>query len=181
MTNRSLTYRQQRFVEEMVIDPTNATAAAKRAGYSPNCATEQAYELLNKPHIKEQIEEINETAAKRLGITKERILNELAQIGFANLKHIVTQDAEGNTSVNLSYLPEHLTSPITEISVQHKKGKRDVRVKVADKQAALINLAKMMGWFKDELKVSGQLSLEQLIEQSMQTKPEPPTEATSAS
>lgn len=165
---RELTYLQKRFVEEMILDPSNASAAAKRAGYSPTSSKEIAYDLLQDPRVREQIDEVNNAAIKRLGITKERILQELASIGFANLKHIMTQDADGNTDVNLAYLPEGLTAPITKIKITNgKKGKRDVDISLADKRQALMDLAKMMGWNKDQVEVTGKVSLEQLIEASM--------------
>ena len=51
-----MTPKQQRFVEEFLID-LNATQAAIRAGYSENAAKEQGYENLTKPHIAEAIAE----------------------------------------------------------------------------------------------------------------------------
>lgn len=170
MTERPLTYRQARFIEEYLKDPSpnpNGSAAARRAGYSPNASKEQAYELLTTPKIIEKIEEANEAAAARLGITKERIMQELRDIGLANLKHIVVQDDDGNTDVRLAHLPDHIASALTGLSVTNKKGKRDVKINMADKQAALVTLMKMLGWFKDKVEVSGSLSLEQLIEASM--------------
>jgi phage terminase small subunit len=50
----TLTDRQERFVFEYLID-LNATAAAKRAGYSANCAKEQASDLMRKPAVRERI------------------------------------------------------------------------------------------------------------------------------
>lgn len=167
---KPLTYRKQRFIEEMLIDPTNKTAAAKRAGYSIATARQQATQLMNDPRIKATIEAVGEVAAERLGITKQRVLQELAAIGFANVKSLTTQDAEGNTNVNLAHLPDELTSPIQEIKIiTAKNGKSAVQttsIKMADKRAALIDLAKMMGWHRDEVKVTGTLTLEQLIEDS---------------
>lgn len=165
--NRPLTYKQSRFVEEYLLDPKqNATTAAKRAGYSINTATETGYQLLKTAAVQKAIEESNEATAKSLGITRERILQELLAIGLSNLKHIVTQDEQGNTDVNLAHLDDGIASPITEISVSHKKGKRDVRVKTADKQAALVSIMKLMGWSNEKLEITGKVSLEQLIEES---------------
>ena len=45
-----MTPKQTRFVEEYLID-LNATQAAIRAGYSPNCAGIQGHENLKKPNI----------------------------------------------------------------------------------------------------------------------------------
>ena len=51
-----LTDKQQRFIEEYIID-LNATQAAIRAGYSEKVAKEIGYENLTKPHIKKIVEE----------------------------------------------------------------------------------------------------------------------------
>lgn len=68
----SLTDKQRRFVEEYCVD-YNATAAAKRAGYSKNSASEIGFENLRKPQIanaiKKRMEELAmsaEEAVKRL-------------------------------------------------------------------------------------------------------------------
>ena len=50
-----LTPKQQRFVDEYLID-LNATQAAIRAGYSPKTAQQMGAENLSKPVIAEAIE-----------------------------------------------------------------------------------------------------------------------------
>jgi len=52
---KKLTAKEQRFVDEFVID-NNATQAAIRAGYSKKTASQIAYELLGKPHIEAAID-----------------------------------------------------------------------------------------------------------------------------
>ncbi len=52
---RSLTQRQRRFVREYVADPTNATVAAVRAGYSPKSARTIASRLLSNPNIQSEL------------------------------------------------------------------------------------------------------------------------------
>ena len=51
-----LTAKQERFVEEYLVD-LNATQAAKRAGYSERTATEIGYENLRKPHLQEALKQ----------------------------------------------------------------------------------------------------------------------------
>jgi phage terminase small subunit len=168
---RPLTYMQKKFIDELLLDPTrNATAAAKRAGYTIKNARHLGWQLTKHPVISEILEEENKKIAAKLGITKERVFQELAQIGFANLKHIMTQDENGNTDVNLAYLPDAVASPITEVSVSSSDNKgikvKNVKVKIADKRQALIDIAKIMGWFQEKVEVTQNMSLEQLIEKS---------------
>lgn len=88
MAQRKLNPKQQRFVEEYLID-LNATQAAIRAGYSPKTATAIASENLSKPSISAAIACAMAERSKRTGITQDRILEELAKVAFIKLTDIV--------------------------------------------------------------------------------------------
>lgn len=88
MAQRKLNPKQQRFVEEYLID-LNATQAAIRAGYSPKTATAIASENLSKPSISAAIACAMAERSKRTGITQDRILEELAKAAFIKLTDIV--------------------------------------------------------------------------------------------
>lgn len=74
-----LTAKQQAFINEYLID-LNATQAAIRAGYSTNTAAEMGYENLNKPQIKEAIDEAITKRSNKLEITSEYVLSSLKTI-----------------------------------------------------------------------------------------------------
>lgn len=159
-----LSYMQARFIEEYTIDPTNAKAAACRAGYSPKTAASQASQMLKRPHIASKIEDINEEVAANLGLTKERLLRELMNIAFLNPKHLVKQDADGNTFVDLRDVPDEVAAAVTGLSVTNVRGGgKDVKFSLSDKQNALVTLAKMLGWHKDRVDVNAKLSLADLL------------------
>lgn len=88
MAQRKLNPKQQRFVEEYLID-LNATQAAIRAGYSPKTATAIASENLAKPNISAAIACAMAERSKRTGITQDRVLEELAKVAFIKLTDIV--------------------------------------------------------------------------------------------
>jgi len=88
VAQRKLNPKQQRFVEEYLID-LNATQAAIRAGYSPKTATAIASENLSKPSISAAIACAMAERSKRTGITQDRILEELAKVAFIKLTDIV--------------------------------------------------------------------------------------------
>lgn len=88
MAQRKLTPKQQRFVDEYLID-LNATQAAIRAGYSPKTATAIASENLSKPSISAAIACAMAERSKRTGVTQDRILEELAKVAFIKLTDIV--------------------------------------------------------------------------------------------
>ena len=82
-----LTPKQQRFVDEYLID-MNATQAAIRAGYSANAAAEQGYEHLRKPHIQMAIAEARKAMQERTQITADKVITELALIAFADAREL---------------------------------------------------------------------------------------------
>ena len=77
-----LTAKQERFCREDIID-LNATRAAIRAGYSEKTANRIASENLSKLDIQEKIRQLQQKIEARTEITQDKVLNELANIGFA--------------------------------------------------------------------------------------------------
>lgn len=76
---KDLTPKQALFCKEYLID-LNATAAAKRAGYSEHTAKDIGCQNLAKPYIQERLQkEINERS-KSTEITVEYVLNSLKDI-----------------------------------------------------------------------------------------------------
>jgi len=84
----ALTDKQQRFVKEYLVD-LNATQAAIRAGYSQKTAGSIGEENLRKPEIAAAIQEAMEARSRRTEITADRVLQELAKIGFADIRKAV--------------------------------------------------------------------------------------------
>ena len=90
---RKLTDKQQRFVDEYLID-LNATQAAIRAGYSVKTANEQGSQNLAKLSIQQAIAERMAERSRRTGVNQDRVVLELAKIAFVKMTDIV--DSEGN-------------------------------------------------------------------------------------
>ncbi len=80
--NGELTPLQKRFCEEYIVD-NNATQAAIRAGHPKRSASSIGHENLQKPKIQKYISELKEARSLRTQVTADRILVELAKIGFA--------------------------------------------------------------------------------------------------
>ncbi len=74
-----LTPKQERFIEEYMID-LNATKAALRSGYSEKTAQRIGSENLSKPLIKARIEELQAETSSKLQVTKESLINDLLTI-----------------------------------------------------------------------------------------------------
>lgn len=78
----ALTLKQERFVEEYLVD-LNATAAAIRAGYKETTAAQQGHNLLQKPAIEAAIQAAQAAREERTKITGDQVVSELAKIAFA--------------------------------------------------------------------------------------------------
>lgn len=83
-----LTAKQQRFVDEYMID-LNATQAAIRAGYSPDTAGAIGHENLKKPEIQLALAEARRAQQERTQITADRWLQEVALIALADARELV--------------------------------------------------------------------------------------------
>lgn len=68
-----LTPKQQRFVDEYLID-LNATQAAIRAGYSEKTAYSIGHENLRKPEIQKAITEAQQKRAKRVELSQDYVV-----------------------------------------------------------------------------------------------------------
>ncbi|MCF5397124.1 terminase small subunit, partial [Pseudomonas syringae] len=84
----ALTAKQQRFVDEYLID-LNATQAATRAGYSKKTANEQGSRLLANVSVSAAIRQGMNARSGRVEITQDMVIKELAKIGFSDIRKVV--------------------------------------------------------------------------------------------
>lgn len=140
-----LSEKQKRFVDEYLVN-LNATQAAIRAGYSERSAETIGYENLRKPQIAAEIAKRQTNLQKKLGITQERVLNELAAIAFANAADFVQIDREGMFCITPTCdLAEDKRRALATI----KNGRNGVEIKTHDKVRALEMLGKHLGLFRE--------------------------------
>lgn len=169
-----LTAKQRAFVREYLID-LNATQAAIRAGYSADSASEQGYQLLRKTSVAEAISAAMALRAKRLDITADRVLQELAKIGFSDIRKVVKWQSalvteEDNPDggdiavvktivtnqvqlVASEDLDDETAASVSEISQNVGGG---MKIKLYDKRAALVDIGRHLGMFKDKIEHSGE-------------------------
>lgn len=153
-----LTSKQQLFVDEYMID-RNATQAAIRAGYSAATAEQQGSRLLRNVQVKAAVDERVSKMAEKLEISAERVLRELALIGFSNMADYMRPGFEGDPVLDFSNLTRDQAAALAEVTVEDfKDGRgedaRDVRrvkFKLSDKRAALVDLGRHLKLFTDKL------------------------------
>lgn len=127
-----MTPKMQKFVDEYLVD-LNATQAAIRAGYSKKTAYSIGVSNLKKPEIQAAIQKRQKSAAEKLEITRERVLKELASIGFAKATdfltiqggHVLIKDSEQccKLACSISIRP----ASIRKLSSARMRGTRNLR------------------------------------------------------
>ncbi len=162
----SLTPKQERFVAEYLID-LNATQAAIRAGYSEKTAQQQGSRLLLNVVVQEAISKGQNKTAEKLEVTKDRIVEELAKIGFSNMLDYMRAGSDGDPYLDFSNLTREQAAALAEVTVEDfKDGRgedaravRRIKFKLHDKKGALVDLAKMLGFMVEKHEHSGEISL----------------------
>lgn len=76
----------------------NASKAYQRAGYQGKNANVQSCRLTKEPSIQQAIREAMSKRSERVGITADRVLEELALLAFSDLQHYAVDD-HGNVKL----------------------------------------------------------------------------------
>lgn len=177
MKNVKLTKNQRIFVDEYLID-LNATRAYKVAYKSvkkDETAAVNGSRLLRNAKVKEYLEKRMKDREKRTEITQDKVLQELAKIGFSkatDFAKVVEKehmepilDEEGN---KIGEKPEKykaveivLTDKLDEDKKAAiagiKEGKYGIEITSCDKVKALELIGRHLGMFTDKIEVNGKV------------------------
>lgn len=149
----ALSEKRQAFCREYVED-YNATAAAIRAGYSPKSAQEQAAQLMKIECVKAEIDRLKAEKSKRTGVTKERIMEELAKMAFVNHQDVSGKDGQLKKGIQRAD-----SAAIKKIRTRYlPDGSTEQEIELYDKSKALDILNKMIGAY--EGKQANQIKLD---------------------
>ena len=171
-----LTAQEAAFLEHYLADPErNGTQAAIKAGYSPKGANVAAIRLLRRPRVAAKVIAAEravfskvEEVTDQLVITKERVIRELARMAFSDIRNVVSFGPEHRTLTLMDgsvvktsgvgviasdALSDDAAAAIEEIA----EGPNGIKVKLASKRAALIDLAKIAGFYVEKQKIESDL------------------------
>lgn len=157
-----LNKKQELFVQEYLVD-LNGKQAAIRAGYSPKTAEVQASRLLSLAKVAEAVSKAQAKRSERTEITADQVLQELAKIGFANMKDYIRTTDAGDAFVDLSELNREQAAAISEVTVEDfvdgrgddARDVRKIKFKLSDKRAALVDMGKHLGMFIERKELTG--------------------------
>jgi phage terminase small subunit len=143
-----LTDRQERFIEEYLIDQ-NASAAAARAGYTARNMAAQGNELMNHPEIRERIraamqDYLAELRASAVALMKKRV----AAAFFDPIRLL----KNGWEPMPVEEMDEE-TRALVEVRMVMRKSGRVVYVKQPDREKALRALERLhekMEWLREK-------------------------------
>ena len=151
----NLTPKQQRFVEEYLID-LNATQAAIRSGYSEKTAAVIGAENLIKPNIAKAIADAEAKREERTQIDSAYVLKRLVEIDQMDVLDIMDDDGNVKALRDWPKIWRQYISNIETISMDDGEGWLK-KIKWPDKVKNLELLGKhvSVGAFKDKIEHSG--------------------------
>jgi phage terminase small subunit len=160
-----LSPKQEQFCREYLID-LNATQAALRAGYSAKTAYSQGQRLLKDVEVQACVQKLKDARAERTDITADKVLKELALIGFSNMADYAKWGGEGACFYDSDELTKEQSAAVAEVSSKKTtyRGKDDdeketveIKLKLHDKKGALVDIGRHLGMFKDKVEHSGKV------------------------
>lgn len=147
-----LTPKQQRFVEEYLVD-FNATQAAIRAGYSERSARMQASRMLTKANVQDVIASRKAELTDDAGTRARTVLQGLQRIIQTNPLDYLDFTDPNRPTFNLARLTPEQAALIQDITFHPRTG-RPV-VKFCDKVSAYAHLGKFEGLSKERHEHTG--------------------------
>lgn len=139
-----LTPKQERFVDEYLTD-LNATQAAVRAGYSKKTANRTGTKLLSNAVICIEIQKRRKDVIESIGITRNRIIQEMACLAFFSGKGLVSSNG---AVIPLHELTDEVAAAINGVDFNPDGTVKKYRI--PDKNKALENLARILGYMDRE-------------------------------
>jgi phage terminase small subunit len=151
--------REERFCREYITD-LNGTRAAIRAGYSAKTARTKGAQLLAKVSVQAILAELRKRETEKLDLNAEKVLRELALMGFSNMLDYMQVQSDGTAYVDLSRVTRDQAAAIQELVTEEYQSEGNdeeeprvvtkVKFKLADKKGALELLGKHLKLFGDE-------------------------------
>lgn len=109
---------------------------------------------------------VTDKVVENTAITVERVINELAKLGFANMENYFRAGDDGVPRLRLTALTSDQMAALQEITCEEEiePGATDdelptivrkTKFKLYDKRAALVDIGKHLGAFKDKVELTG--------------------------
>ena len=149
MKGGKLTDKQQRFVDEYLVD-LNATKAAIRAGYSARTAEWQGPQLLTVPRVADAIHKRKQERSERVQITADEVVRELRRIAFSDPREVMEWGPGGVKLKPSCDLTDDAAASLAELTESTTLNGGSLKIKKHDKVKALELLGRHLGLFDSD-------------------------------
>lgn len=168
VNDEGLTQKEALFALEYLED-LNQTQAYMRVYKDASYETAMANssKIMAKPRVKKAIQEQMDARARRTLVTADRVIHELAKIGFSDIRNIFTdsgslkrpESMDEETAAAISSI-EVVTRPSGEYDENDNPIIENIhKIRMSDKRAALELLGKHLVIFTDKTQHTGELTL----------------------
>lgn len=140
-----LTLREEKIANAFIELEGNITAIAASLGISITTINKH----LDRPEVFFYIQEIRAGLAKRSGMTRERLIDELSAIATLNVADFLTHDGNTLTVKNMDELPRELLRCVSEVIQVDTASGPMIKLKFHDKMLAIDKLNKMLGHYQE--------------------------------
>lgn len=148
-------------------------------GYSVSAANRPQV-IFQREDVADEIDRRRRRREKRVDVTEEKIIAELAKLAFANVGDLLEVNEDGSAFMDFNKLTPDLKAALAEYQTETyderqpgaEEGEnvgvtvKKSRVKFASKQAALDSLARIKGMFKERVEISGSVGLVERIQEA---------------
>ena len=149
-----LNAKQRKFINEYLKTGQKAKSAV-RAGYSPRSAHAHASYLLRNDKIKAELERRTKQIETKSDVSKEKVLRELALLGFSNMIDYIKPTEDGLYTLDLNNITRDKAAAIQELNIDEdyigsgsdKVLRRKIKVKLYNKVQPLELLGKHLRLF----------------------------------
>lgn len=136
----------EQFAQEYMVD-LNATAAYRRTYPKAGAKSAEAAgpRLLGKVRVAARIAALQEERIARTQISADRVIAELARLGFSDMRDFTEWGPSGVTLKDSSTLTEDQARCVAEVSETTGEKSGSLRFKLHDKLGALVKLGQHLG------------------------------------
>lgn len=156
--------RHEKMAQELA-KGTEQFAAYRLAGFLGTKPA--ASKVAHRDDVRARVSEILGRAAAKAEVTVERVLRELALLGFANMQDYMRSSDSGDPYLDFSALTREQAAALVEVTVEDFRDGRGedaravkrVKFKLADKRAALVDIGRHLKMFTDKVEHSGAVNV----------------------
>lgn len=156
----ALNAKQKLFIQAYLVCK-NGAQAAREAGYAESGAKVEASRLLTNPNVAAAIrmglakqEQDLQKKAEILGVTKERMIQELSHTAFSNMGQFAQINESGSVVFTPTKTLGSKARAIKKMSESITKEGGSTSLELHSKDRAQELLCKLMGWTKEELNLN---------------------------